>query len=293
VVLPPPGDGARLAFTSNRDGDFEIYLIDLDGANLRKITDNETIQDFDPTWSPDGLQLAYASRTEDQEAEVWTINADGSDPRRLTENAATDFDPDWSPNGAWIAFASNRGGDFELWAMRSDGSDPCPLTSLGQTSLTPRWSPDGERLAFHARQGGDREGSELYLMEVNQDSANCEGLGRGAPIRLTANGWRDQWPDWSPDGLKLVYTSSEGRDTGQQTIFVLNLLDNSVQPITSGSDDDDDPAWSPDGTMVAFDSNRNGSGFFDIFILNIQTGQVSQLTFEAADDVVPRWQPGN
>ena len=279
VSLPPPGGGDRLAFASNRDGDYEIYLLDIDGSNLRQLTSNAA-NDFDPAWSPDGRQIVFASQT-DGDAEIKIMNADGSGVRQLTNNAISDADPDWSPDGEWIAFSSNRDGDFEIYVMRTDGSDVRQLTFNDYDDLTPRWSPDGLRIGYHARMPNDLDSNDLYIVDA-------EG---GTPYRLTDNGVLDQWLDWSPDGQHIAYTSAEGLPAGQRAIFVMELLGQASEQVTGGQVHDDDPAWSPDGSRLAFDSNRDGDSFYDLFVYNLLTGELLQLTFEAANDVAPAWQP--
>lgn len=290
VVLPAPGGGNRIAFASNRDGDFEIYLIDVNGSNLVQLTDN-TGQDFDPTWSPNGGQIAYAFRPDDTaDSEILVMNADGSEVTPITDNGAADFDPDWSHDGEWIAFTSNRSGVFDLYIMRPDGSDVCQLTNDGLNSLTPRWSPSGNRIGYHARTANNRETSELYLIEV--DTSNpCQEVVQSEPFQLTSNNARDQWLDWSPDGQDVIYTSGQGRPVGEQIIYRFNLEANETVAITDAAANDDDPVWSPDGSLIAFDSDRDGNRFFDLYILDVASGEISQLTTDEADDVAPAWQP--
>jgi Tol biopolymer transport system component/predicted Ser/Thr protein kinase len=282
VVLPPPGGGDRLAFASNRDGDFEIYLIDIDGGNLRQLTDNDG-QDFDPVWSPDGRQIAYTARPgPDQDTEIMVMNADGSDARPVTDNDEDDADPDWSPDGEWIAFTSNRDGDFDIYVMRVDGSDVEQLTFNSElTDLTPRWSPDGTRIGYHARVGNNRDTSEIYIVDATG----------GAPYQLTGNEVRDEWIDWSPDGRMVAYSSGEGLVGNQRAVFGFDLVSNLVVQLTVDPVHDDDPVWSPDGGRIAFDSDRDGDQWFDLYVLDIAGGTLQQLTFDPADDVTPAWQP--
>lgn len=275
--------GGRLAFASNRDGDYEIFLIDVDGSNLRQLTDNGW-SDFDPAWSPDGKQIAYYSR-EGGDAEIFVMNADGTDVHRLTDNDTDDVAPDWSPDGEWIAFSSNRDGDFDIYLIQPNGSGLRPLTFNDLNDMSPSWSPDGTHISYYIKADSTYYSaiSELYVIDVQG----------GTPTRLTNNETLDQWPDWSPDGLFLVYTSSYGVPVGERALFMLDisLSETGRVRLTTGPGHDDDPAWSPDGTRVAFDSDRYEASGFDIFVYHIVSGLLEQITTEAGNDVAPAWQP--
>jgi Tol biopolymer transport system component len=141
VVSP---DGKRIAFASDRDGDFDIYVMKSAPEGRRnmplRLTDN-TAFDFAPDWSPDGERIAFSGGTAG-EREIYVMRADGSDPTNLTGNAADDSDPAWSPDGERIAFTSTRTGDAEIWSMGADGSDATNLTgSPNSEDLQPDWQP--------------------------------------------------------------------------------------------------------------------------------------------------------
>ena len=166
-VLTRPGDerypsyspdGTRIAFRGDLDatepsGDEEIYVMEADGTNVRRLTDNA---DFDsaPSWSPDGTRIAFERAaagtftpgTEAQEKDVYVMNADGTDVRRLTDSPGIDEGPVWSPDGTKIAFSSARDGQQELYVMNADGSDPRRLTDNPARDESPDWQP----LAFDA-----------------------------------------------------------------------------------------------------------------------------------------------
>ena len=115
-------DGQRIAFSSDRDGNWEIYVMNADGSGLVRLTDNDAYLDS-PAWSPDGQRIAFQSNR-DGNWEIYVMNADGSGLVRLIDNDANDFLPAWSPDGQRIAFQSNRDGNSEIYVMSAAGEPP-------------------------------------------------------------------------------------------------------------------------------------------------------------------------
>jgi len=111
----------KIAFTSDRDGNTEIYTMDADGGGQTRLTENPA-EDYSPGWSPDGTRLVFVS-ARDGNPEIYVMQADGSGQTRLTNNTADDLSPSWTPNGAQIAFVTNRDGNDEIYLMNADGSN--------------------------------------------------------------------------------------------------------------------------------------------------------------------------
>jgi Tol biopolymer transport system component len=134
-------DGSKIAFSSDRDGDSEVYVINADGTGLVQLTDNKGY-DGRPRWSPDGRQIAFETDREG-DWDIYVMNADGSSPKALTVNAkAADWMESWSPDGQWLVYASNSaGGEDELYIIRSDGTDQRRLTNNTAKDGTPVWIP--------------------------------------------------------------------------------------------------------------------------------------------------------
>jgi Tol biopolymer transport system component len=153
-------DGRRLAFMSNRDGDFEIYVVDADGSNVRRLTDDPG-NDFNPAWSPDGKEIAWNS-DRGGDFKVYVMKADGTGVRRLTDAPGVDSVPSWSPRGDEIAFESSRDGKAEIYVMNADGGDQRDVSNdPNANDLNPAWSPNGRRIAFTS----DRDGSnDVFVM---------------------------------------------------------------------------------------------------------------------------------
>jgi Tol biopolymer transport system component len=186
----------QVAFVTDRDGNDEIYRIDISGANLFNISHNSQA-DLNPSWSRDGARIAFNSfRTGN--SEIYTVNSDGSGLLQLTNHPAYDGQPSWSLDGTQIVFTSLRSGRYELWLMNADGSNLRQLT-FGATALYPAWSPKGDQIAY--ANDGDGDGwLELWLINVDGTAAH-KLVGGGA--------LRDFWlPAWSPDGNAISFTGT-------------------------------------------------------------------------------------
>ena len=236
-------EGTRIAFASrDRGQDFEISLVsitqdllDIQG-DILKLTDNE-FDDLQPTWSPDGRQIAFYSQRGIY-SDIYVINADGTDENQLTENLSNDKDPAWSPDGSLIAFVSNRDNDNEIYVMKPDGSDQRALTDNDSNEWSPAWSPDGNQIAFITDRNGQQD---LYLMDSEGGNAR----------RLTDDSypWNDD-PAWSTDGKLIAFRSNRN---DQVDIYIINVDESSIpQQLTLNSEIDQDraPAWRPDRPIL-------------------------------------------
>jgi Tol biopolymer transport system component len=132
-----PGANGSLAFNSDRDGDFDIYVMDLNGCDLVQVT-NDPGNDFNPAWSPDGRLLAFNS-DRSGDFEVYVVSAAGGAPRRLTDSPGVDSVVAFSPNGRWLAFESSRTGNADVFLMRPDGSDQRNVTAPQSAQFRSNW----------------------------------------------------------------------------------------------------------------------------------------------------------
>jgi Tol biopolymer transport system component len=253
----------------------------------------------------------------DGNAEIYTMNADGSGQTRRTTSAGIDVEPAWSPDGAKVAFISNRDGNFEIYTMNANGTGQTRVTVQAAFDGGPIWSPDGTGMVFRT----DRDGnSEIYTMNADgtgqvrrttnaaQDGGavwspdgaklafysdrdgnyevytmNADGTN---PIRRTTNAAQDGAPDWSPDGTKIAFYST--RD-GNHEIYTMNADGTGQTRLTNNPAVDIEPAWSPDGTQIAFHSNRDGNN--EIYTMNADgTGQTRRTNI-SQEDAYPDWQP--
>ena len=263
------GNG-KIAFTSTRDGNYEIYVMNADGTEQTRLTNNDA-DDFDPFYSVDGKKIVFWTNR-DGNYEIYVMNADGTEQTRLTNNVYSDEQPSWSPDGKKIAFPSNRDGNLEIYVMNADGTEQTRLTYNNAADEQPRWSPDGSMIAFNTDRDGDME---IYVM-------NADGTDQ---TRITYSNGRDEDPDWSPDGKKFAFFSE--RD-GNCEIYVMNIDGSQPVRLTNSIADDSDPCWSPDGSKITFDSFRDGN--WNIYSINADGSELVRLTNNEALDWGPIWQ---
>ncbi|HEY9282453.1 MAG TPA: hypothetical protein VIP46_03270 [Pyrinomonadaceae bacterium] len=139
-------DGRRISFTSRRDGNWDVYVMNADGSRPARLTDDPA-SDLYSTWSPDGKKIAFGSKRGGK-FDIYVMGADGSNPTRLTGGAGDSTFPSWSPDGKRIAYMSNAGGKWRIYLVNAGGSGRRRVTVSSGNDYNPSWSPDGSRLAF-------------------------------------------------------------------------------------------------------------------------------------------------
>ena len=282
-------DTGLIAYSSDQDGDFEIWVMNADGSGQRKLTDNDAT-DWSPAWSPDGAQIAFVSNRDGND-EIYTMNADGSDQRRLTQTDDGESFPAWSPDGTEISFDSDRDGNWEIYVMASDGSHVRRLTNDPADDWITSWSPDGSQIVFESKRDGDYE---IYLMPAPGPQAQVDADGSNQH-RLTDNRVHDGFPAWSPDGAQIAFMSQ--RD-GNYEIYVMNADGTNQRRVTDNRAEDSDPAWSPSGDWLVFVSERDGNDEIHVMPapepqaeVKADGSSIRQLTDNGAQNWSPAWQP--
>ena len=267
-------DGQRIVFESDRNGDYEVYIMSSDGSNLINLTQSVG-DDKAPAWSPDGQRIAFES-DRDGNYEVYVMDSDGSNSTRLTQSAGGDRSPVWSPDGQRIAFESNRDGDYvaDIYVMDSDGSNPTNLTQSAYNDAyawSPVWSPDGQRIAFEVFLDVDYE---VYVMD--SDGSNFTNLARSAGD--------DRSPVWSPDGQRIAFESDRDGDYVAD-IYVVDSDGSNPTNLTQNVSNAWSPAWSPNGQRIAFVSNG------EIYVIDSDGSNLTRLTQNAGAEGSPAWSP--
>lgn len=178
-----PG-GQRLAVVVSVDGAPEIYVVDADGRNPRRLTRHKAI-DVSPTWSPDVRRIAFVSDRSGQPNLYVMDAADGGNLRRVTFGGGYHTAPAWSPDGRWIAYEQRVGGQFDLWLADPDGEGQAPLVTHPRSDENPTWAPDSRKLAFHSLRTGR---PEVFVVDVDG----------GDPRQITRGGGDNTAPHWGP-----------------------------------------------------------------------------------------------
>lgn len=256
---------SRIAFRSNRDGNWEIYVINQDGSQLKRLTSN-TFPDDQPRFSPDGNKIVFRSdRSGNQD--IYIMNADGSEQNRLTIDPAKDSEPAFSPDGSRVVFASKRDGDWRIYLMNADGSQQRRLSDINGGG--PRYSPDGKRIAFSSMKDGT---PEIYVM--NADGNNH--------ARLTNNTTVDSGPSFSADGKSIVFTAMIGRNI---EVCQIPAGGGEVKNLSRNPANDGAPCYTPDGKFVIFVSSRNGE--LALYIMKADGSEPKRLSPPQASDAMP------
>ncbi len=213
------------------------------------------------------------SRAELSDSEIYLMQADGSDIRRLTVSLGLDVKPTWSPDGRQIAFRTQRDGNDEIYVMDANGTCNRNLTNSRVDDRSPAWSPDGRTIAF-----------DHFFEPTFQDIAVIDVDGIDLQRVTTGSG---EYPSWSPDGQRLAFASAR---TGQYEIYVINRDGTDEQRLTRNGAYNMYPAWSPDGSRIAFERGLDGSDdSMEIYTMAIDGTDLKQITSNTQNDRFPAW----
>ena len=228
----------KIAFTSTRDGNEEIYVMDGDGRNQRRVTVNPARDEY-PAWSPDGKKIAfesYRNNVNKDHRQIWVIDADGKNPIRLTDGLV-DCYADWSPDSTKILYDTVRvPEDHDLapggiTVMDADGNNKRIVKNA--RGIHPSWSPDGKRIVFvSGKNPGDD--SQIYVMDI-------DGRNR---TQITHDPVHKRLPSWSHDGKRIAYV-------GDNVIWVVDSDGENPRQLTQIKSDEH-PTWSPDSESMLF-----------------------------------------
>ena len=268
-----------------------ICVVNADGSGRRQLTDGQG-DDSDPAWSPDGSKLAFASRRGGMR-DIFFVNADGTGLRRITNDSFVETKPTWSPDGSELAFTSFRDGQHDIFVIYDDGTGRRQITNdeLKEVELT--WSPDGSQIAFRGYLDVRRSGYPAHIYTVDFDGSNH--------TQVTDEPGYHSEPTWSPDGSQIAFISG-GEYIWGLSVSVLNFYGNETTLLYPSIHNEEygalssveSPAWSPDGTRIAFAAKPwNGGPLpeLELYVINVDGSGLKRLTYRDGDDTNPTWSP--
>jgi Tol biopolymer transport system component len=284
IESPASAQESRIAFVSDRDGNQDIYTLNSDGSDLRRLTTQPGV-DRAPAWSPDGQQLAFVSDRSGQ-AVLFLMNVQSGEVTLLLElhdpgQSLSSSRMSWSPDGNYLAYTITETGQREIFIEVI--SVETGATKRLHRGMAPSWSPDGARLAFNAGQ-------------IPQIAVMPSGGGEIVPLLSKPAGSFsvDLLPVWSPDGASILFTSTRGtteedyREEGiNYDVYVQDINEDDGVRLTDSPSRDQAWGWSPDGTQFVFTTNRDGNA--EIYIGDIQGGEPQNLTKNSAEDTEASW----
>jgi Tol biopolymer transport system component len=277
-----------IAFESNRTGNSQIWVMNPDGTNQIQLThDASNVTDTLPSISPDGHTVVYQSDASGTN-QIWAVNGDGTNPRQLT-SSGSNVQPTFSSDGKKIAFDSSRFGNYQLFVMNADGTGQTQVMTTDGNVGGSSWSPDGSAIAYNDDTNGT---NEIYTVDVTSGTVT-------GPLTTAATDGANTNPHWSPDGSQLLFVSNRCDPAGLaeaptcgggESVYAMNTDGTNQHNVTDAPIFDADPAWSPDGSKIAFVRDLTGQNF-NVFTANPDGTNQVKLTNGTAPsrNSFPNW----
>lgn len=267
-----------------RTSDSKLWVINVANSEKRQLTfDGDAAQ---PRWSPNGHRIAFYGRVSGTNRDVWTIPAEGGEPKRVTNDAPVDWNPVWSSDGQYIYFASDRKGPAGLWRIRVDErsgevlGEPQSVSGPAVESLQMDLSHDGQRIVYYNRV------QHANIQVIGFDPIKKTTVGQ--PAWVTQGSRPSGSPIVSPDGQ---FVAIHALGAAPEDIFIVNSDFSDVQTnLTNDAALDRNPRWSPDGKRLAFYSNAT-TGRTQIWVINPDGSGRQQLTNLPTGATYPFWSP--
>ena len=279
-------DSEHILFTSDRDGDAEVYEMNRDGSNVRQLTDNSADDIVgDNAWSPNGEGIVFTT-DRDGNREIYSMRSDGQEQTNLSRDEAGDFNPQWSPDGSRIVFLSTRLAperfyDTDIFVMNRDGSSVSLVTDGPDQVGAPSWSPKSDAIAYVSFCCGDAiSREEIFLV-------NIDGSGRKLFVPDLASN-----PEWSPKGDAIAFYACPGPNCGENGaggIYIKSADGTSGKQLTASPYDTQSFRWSPDGTKLAYQALGTGDDKVHLFVLNTDGSNPREISDRLS--LNPVWSP--
>ena len=272
-------DGHKLAFVSDRDGNREIYLLNLEwldgysqwrGNNLTNLT-NSLENDWTPVFSPTENKIAYSTYfPANDNYDIFLMNDDGTDVENLTNSNGYEKFPQFSPDGSFLIYQGWEKGKMDIFFLGLLDKNIINITKNIQSndilSHGNSFAPDGQSIVFTSERSGDRN---IFTMKINGDDLT----------QITNNIYDDYEPIFSPDGQSIVFTSE--RD-GNKEIYIYSISSKNLKNLTKNSDNDWNPRFYSDGNNILFQSNRDGN--WEIYMMSLNGKNQRNLSNHPSTD---------
>jgi TolB protein len=249
-----------IAFQSDRSGYQELYLMDYDGRNQRKISAHKSTSGY-PDWSGKGDAIAYMSYFSGTPG-IYYVDLATSRKIPVYREGTLSLSPSFSPDGTRLAFSHSRDSNVDVYVCARECTDPVRITTSNAIDTSASWSPDGRQLAFTSSRSGR---PNIYVMDA--DGSNVR--------RISFEGNYNDGASWRPDGTHLAYASRAGN---KFRIALTNLIDLSTKILTQGQESYEEPTFSPDGQRIAFSAKRGKAS--QVWVINADGSNRRQLTHE-------------
>lgn len=268
VVLGDVRGPARIAFMSDREGNYEIYIMEIDGSGVTNIS-NDPGADGLPGWSAAANAIAFLTTRDAESASLYRMDAGGLELELIVQDPALiAAAPIWSPDGEMLIYHNGDSQQVNILIADSSGEKLGEVSTGSSLNRFADWSPDGEQFIFLS----DRDGqSAVYLLDDLD----------GEPAALTDPQFASAMAVWSPDGEQIAYATD--RD-GDVEIYVIDMASRENTRLTDSPDLDLYPKWSPDGSKIAFISLRDGDP--EIYVMNADGSNPVNLTRNPAQDSI-------
>jgi Tol biopolymer transport system component len=272
-----PSAGPWIAFEKSLDGNDDIWLVPAAGGPERRLTRHQA-KDALPRWSPDGRTLLFSS-TRSGLWQLWEVSASGGEPRRVRTSSSREWQADLAPDGRRIAFLSNASGAQALWIADTASGPARELLRHGDHAIlgNPDWSPDGRRLVISSN--GRLPGHKVYVVDA----------ATGEQRRVSPADWGACEPRFGPDGRRVAYVRRRRATRDRSAIAEHDLETGRDRTLVDWPALNYDPAWSPDGTELAFASNLDGE--YAIYRVRLGDGRSWRVTFGPGSARHPDYQP--
>ena len=214
--------------------DDQLTIIGIDGSNVRPVSADggaTFVGGIQPAWSPDGTRIAFVVEQDDNNSDLYVIDANGANLTQLTTAQGQDQHPSWSPDGNQIAFSTERDGQFEIYVYNLNNGEETRITQDDARDVQPAWSRNGAQIAFASDRNDNNQ--EIFVMNANGENVT----------RLTNSPNTDTQPSWSADNNRIVFVSQ--RDGGDREIYVMDANGNNPTRLTNTPGSDVQPIFKP------------------------------------------------